>query len=51
MSRWKVFQETRDKWTKMPKLSLEENDRNAMNADLQRYSYYALVSQIMNDVK
>lgn len=34
----------------MPKLSLEENDRITMNTDLERYSYYALVFQIINNV-
>lgn len=51
MLRWKVFQETKDKLIKMPKLSLKQKDRFTMNADLQRYSYYAFVFQKMDNIK
>lgn len=49
--RWKVFQETRDKLVKMPKLSLKQKKRFTMNTDLQRYSYYAFVFQKMDNNK
>lgn len=51
MSRWKIFQEPRDKLIKTLKISLEENGRGTMNAALQRYSSDALVFHRMNTIK